>query len=117
VPGFPLTIAATVSCFHQAPGLIVSPQAAVLLMGQPAATFGGQIGVVGCPFTTPVPKPQPCVTIKWTSVSAKVLVQGKPLLVMPPPGAGIGPGICQSAEQIPQGVPTVKQNQMKVFVT
>jgi hypothetical protein len=117
VPGFPLTVTATVSCFHQAPAAIAPTQAAVLLMGQPAATFGGQIGVVGCVFTVPGPKPQPCVTIKWASVSSKVLVQGKPLLVMPLPGAGIGPGVCQSAEQLPQGVPTVKQNQMKVFVT
>jgi len=117
VPGFPLTIASVMSCFHQAPATIASPQTAVLLMGQPAAVAASQIGVIGCLFTLPGPKPQPCVMVKWPSVSSKVFVQGKPLLVMPPPGVGIGPGICQSAEQIPQGVPTVKQNQLKVFVT
>ena len=117
MPGFPLTIATVASCFHQGPALVSSPQAAVLILGQPAATVGGQIAVAGCVFTLPNGKPQPCVTIRWTMVSTKVLVQGKPLLLMPPPGSGIGPGICQSAEQIPQGVPTVKNNERKVFVT
>ena len=117
MPGFPLTIATSSSCFHQAPAVIAPTQTAVLILGQPVATVGGQIMVAGCPFTTPVPKPQPCITIRWTMVSAKVLVQGKPILIMPPPGSGIGPGICQSPEQIPQGPPTVKNNQRKVLVT
>jgi hypothetical protein len=89
----------------------------VLFLGQPVATAGGQIMVTGCPFTVPAPKPQPCITIRWSMLSAKVLVQGKPILLKPPPGSGIGPGICQSAEQIPQGPPTVKNNQRKVLVT
>ena len=116
MPGFPLTIATTASCFHQAPALIAPSQSAVLILGQPAATAAGQISVVGCPFTVG-PKYQPSVLIRWTMVSTKVLVQGKPLILIQPPGVGIGPGICQSAEQIPQGVPTVKANQIKVFVT
>jgi hypothetical protein len=119
MPGFPLTIAASCSCFHQAPALIAPTQGAVLILGQPVATMDCQISVVGCPFTIPPPpgKYQPCVLIRWSQPSTKVLVQGKPMMVMPPPGLGIGPGICQSAEQIPQGAPVVKTNQMKVFVT
>jgi hypothetical protein len=117
MPGFSLTIVTTCSCFHQAPAAIAPSQTAVLILGQPAATVGSQISVVGCPFATPVPKPQPCILIRWGMPSTKVLVQGKPLLLMPPPGSGIGPGVCQCAEQLPQGPPTVKTNQMKVFVT
>jgi hypothetical protein len=48
--------------------------------------------------------------------SVKVMVQGKPLIVMPPPGSGPAPGICQSAEQVPQGAPVMMMNQNKVFV-
>jgi hypothetical protein len=117
MPGFPLTVAANLSCFHQAPTVIGSLQAAVAILGQPVATAGGTIGVTACPFTLPNGTWQPCITIRWAMISSKVLVQGKPLLVMPPPGTGVGPGICQSAMQVPQGVPTLKANQMKVFVT
>jgi hypothetical protein len=117
MPGFPLTLATSCSCFHQARAPIAPSQAAVLILGQAAATVDNQISVVGCLFTVPGPKSQPCVLIRWAQTSTKVLVQGKPLLLMPPPGAGIGPGSCQSAEQLPQGPPTVKTNQMKVFVT
>jgi hypothetical protein len=116
MPGFPLTIGTVISCFHQAPATIAPSQKALLILGQPAATLGANIPVAGCLFA-PGGKPQPCALIRWAMPSTKVLVQGKPLLIMPPPGVGIGPGVCQSAEQIPQGVPTVKANQLKVFVT
>jgi len=35
-------------------------------------------------------------------------------MLTPPPGPGPGPGICQSAEQIPQGLPIVGANQVRV---
>lgn len=117
MPGFPLTVAATVACFHQAPATVAPTQSAVLIMGQPAATAAGVIAVAGCPFQTPVPKPQPCITIRWTMTSTKVLVQGQPLILMPLPGTGVAPAICLPAEQIPQGPAMLRANQMKVIVT
>jgi hypothetical protein len=115
MPGFPLTIVSQTTCFHQAPAKIAPSQTAVFIVGGLAATSASQIGVIGCPFTLPGPKYQPCVTVKWAMPSTKVFAQGKPLIVMPPPGSGPGPGICQSAEQIPQGAPVVQMNQNKVF--
>jgi hypothetical protein len=117
VPGFPLTIGTTASCFHQAPAKIAPAQSAVTIVGQPVATSGSQIGVIGCPFTLPSATPQPCITISWAMPSAKVTVQTQPLLLMPPPNSGIGPGICKGAPQLPQGPATVKVNQTKVFAT
>lgn len=114
MPGFPLTISATTSCFHQAPAKIALTQKAVLIQGQPVATSDSTIAVAGCLFNVSG-SPQPCTTIRWTAVSTKVFLQGKPVLLMPPPGVGIGPGVCLSG-QIPQGFPTLKANQMKVFV-
>src|SRR5438874_1459717 len=116
MPGFPLTVATNTSCFHQAPATIPPSQKAVAILGQPVATTGSQIAVLGCLFNV-AGAPQPCVTIRWTMVSTKVLVMGQPLLLMPPPGVGMGPGVCLGAPQTPQGVPVVKANQMKVFVT
>ena len=61
--------------------------------------------VVGCPFTTPVPKPQPCVTVRWLTGATQTKVNGVPVLLQ------TSTGLCFSAEQIPQGPPIVVQTQ------
>ena len=111
MPGFPLTVTTSLSCFHQAPATVPPSQQAVSIMGGLVATMSGQIAVAGCPFA-PGGVAQPCVTIKWSQPSTKVTIMGQPLLLMPPPDAGIAPGVCLAAA--PQGAATVKANQAKV---
>ncbi len=108
-----MTIAAVASCFHQGHATIAPDQTAVAIQGALAATAASLIAVAGCPFT-PVAY-HPCTTIRWLMVSTKVLAQGKPLILLP--GAGVGPGLGQAADQAPQGPPTVMTNQLKVLVT
>lgn len=123
MPGFLMHVGAVMSCFHQAgQATITSTQPRVLVSGQPVATVAPPpaplAGVVGCPFQVPAPsgtKPQPCVTIKWLMPSTRFLVNGLPAALMPTPPPAPGPGICQSAEQIPQGAPTVKLVQSRVI--
>jgi hypothetical protein len=103
MPGFLMHANATCKCTHMAPATIVPTQSRVLVGGMPVATMSSQIAVLGCPFTTPVPKPQPCITIKWQMPSVRVLVMGQPAMLLPSPGPG--PGLCLSAEQLPQGPP------------
>jgi hypothetical protein len=115
MPGFLLHVNAGVSCFHQAPAVVPPTQPKVLVGGQPVATSDATISVTGCPFQVPAgptTKPQPCVRIQWGTVATKVLVGGKPALLGPAPGTV--PGICQSAEQIPQGSPTISAIQTRV---
>ena len=50
MPGFPLTVTTSLSCFHQAPATIPPSQQAVSIMGGLVATMSGQIAVAGCPF-------------------------------------------------------------------
>lgn len=114
MPGLPLTIATAASCFHQGHATIAPDQTAVTILGGLAATSASLIAVAGCPFT-PVAY-HPCVTIRWLMVSTKVIAQGKPLILMPPPGTGVGPGLGLAADQAPQGPPTVMSNQLKVLV-
>lgn len=115
MPGLLMHVNASCQCTHFAPALIAPTQPRVLVSGQPVATMAALITVTGCPFTTPVPKPQPCLTVKWLMPSARVLVMGQPAMLQPAPGTG--PGLCLSAEQIPQGPPVVTAVQPRVLAT
>ncbi|TCV86745.1 hypothetical protein EDC63_106106 [Sulfurirhabdus autotrophica] len=92
-------------------------QPRVLVSGQPVAIATNIINVgPGCPFQIPVgvgTKPQPCITVKWVNLSSRVAVMGQPVLLQVSPGPGAG--VCQSAEQIPQGPPVVSAVQPRVF--
>jgi len=115
MPGYLLHVNATAQCTHLAPVAIAPAQTRVLVSAQPVATVNSALTVAGCPFQIPLPagpKPQPCVRVQWSMVSTRVLVMGQPVLLQPSPGTG--PGICQSAEQIPQGPPNVNTVQMRV---
>ena len=121
MPGFLMHVNAVMTCFHQVGVATIPPtQPRVLVNGQPVATVAPPptplATVAGCPFQVPVPggtKPQPCVTIEWAMPSTRFLVNGLPAALIPAPG--VGPGICKSAEQIPQGAPTVKVVQPRVI--
>jgi len=115
MPGFLMHVNAACQCTHMAPATIVPSQPRVLVGGQPVAPIGSQIVVAGCLFTVPGPKPQPCVTIKWLMPSVRVLVLGQPAMLLPAPGTG--PGLCLSAEQLPQGPPIVSAVQPRVIAT
>lgn len=117
MPGFLLHVNAVMTCVHVVGQAKIAPtQTRVLVSGQPVATIPPglpTITVLGCPFTVPGPKPQPCVTVRWSMPSARVKVMGLPAMVAAAPGPG--PGICQSVEQIPQGAPIVGAMQARVF--
>jgi len=115
MPGLLLHVNAACQCTHAGPATIVPAQPRVLVSGQPVATMASQILVAGCVFTVPGPKPQPCVMVKWLLPSVRVLVTGQPAMLIPAPGTG--PGLCLSAEQIPQGPPIVSAVQPRVIAT
>jgi hypothetical protein len=112
MPGFLLHVGAVTQCPHQGAGTTSPVQSRVLVSSQPVATAANQYLVAGCAFTVPGPKPQPCASIVWQSLATRVLVMGQPALVQASPGSGLG--ICQSAEQIPQGPPLVSSIQLRV---
>ncbi len=115
MPGFLLHTGAVVNCAHTIPALIPPVQPRVLVSGQPVATMATKMTVAGCPFTVPGPKPQPCATVKWLLPAVRVKVMGQPALVQPAPGPG--QGLCQSADQIPNGAPVVGAMQARVIAT
>ena len=106
MPGFLMPANTIMTCAHLLGAAKATPtQTRVFVNNQPVLVMRDQITVKGCPFTVPGPKPQPCVLIRWQMPSTKVIIDGQPAMLVP--SIGLGPAICQSAEQIPQGPPLV----------
>ena len=112
MPGYLLHVNVGMQCLHQAPAKIVPAQLRVLVSGQPVVTMASMITVMGCLFTIPGPKPQPCLTIKWSLPSARVLFGGQPAMIQAAPGPGAGIGLSGT---IPNGPPVVSAFQALVF--
>lgn len=86
----------------------------VRVMQNPVATTADLSSVAACPFQIAVPggtKPQPCVTVQWLAPAARVKAGAQPVLLQ------TSAGVCKSAEQIPQGPPTITVNQTRVIAT
>ena len=67
--------------------------------------------LAGCAFTVPPGKPQPCMKVQWLVPAARVMIGGQPAILQS------SSGLCQSAEQIPQGPPTVIVTQVRASGT
>lgn len=114
MPGPLLHVGAGATCTHGAPVSVISSNSRVLVSGMPVATLTDTYTVAGCPFQVPIgtgTKPQPCVKVQWLVPATRVLVNGQPVILQ------TSSGICQSAEQIPQGPPVVASTQMRVVGT
>lgn len=107
---FILTDGATIMCPHSGTVNITTSNTQVKADGQAIVTMSDTFTISGCPFQIPVgagTKPQPCVTLKWIVPAKRVKVNGQLVLLQD------SSGICQSAEQIPQGPPNVVMTQMR----
>lgn len=111
MPGFLFHVGAAAMCPHGGQVTTISSNARVLVSGQPVATLADMYLVAGCAFTVPPAKPQPCVKVQWLTPATRVLVNGQPAILQ------TSAGLCQSAEQIPQGAPIVVTTQVRVMAT
>lgn len=103
-----LHVGATILCTHAGQATIIPSQGRVRVGGQLVAVQSDTTTVAGCAFTIPGPKPQPCVTMRWISAATRVRAGGQPVLLQN------SSGICQSAEQAPQGPPNIVVTQVRV---
>jgi hypothetical protein len=108
MPGFLLHVGITAMCPHGGQISVVSTNTRVMVSGQAVAVVGDNFMVAGCAFTVPTSKPQPCVKVQWIVPAIRVKVGGKQVLLQS------STGLCQSAEQIPQGPPNIVSTQTKV---
>jgi hypothetical protein len=111
MPSYLLHVNAGVNCSHGAKASIASTNQRVKVGGLAVATINDLTTVAGCPFQVPIgtgTKPQPCVKVQWSMPALRVKINGQPALL------STSSGLCQSAEQIPQGPPTVVTTQVRV---
>jgi hypothetical protein len=111
MPGPLFHVGAAAMCPHGGQVTTAPGAARVLVGGQPAATMGDSYTVAGCAFMVPGPKPQPCVKVQWIAPATRVLIGGQPAIL------ATSAGLCQSAEQIPGGPPSVTTTQTRVTGT
>lgn len=98
-------------CPHAGQMSVVSSNVRVKISGQPVALFNDTYPIAGCPFQIPIgtgTKPQPCIKVQWIVPATRVRVGGQPVIL------STSSGLCLSAEQIPQGPPTVTTTQVRV---
>jgi hypothetical protein len=107
MPGFLLHVGATGMCPHGGSLSIVSSNTRVLVGGQPVATLNDTYLIAGCAFTIPPGKPQPCMKVQWLAPATRVMVNHQPPILQS------SSGLCLSAEQIPQGPPSITVTQVR----
>jgi uncharacterized Zn-binding protein involved in type VI secretion len=101
-------VSAVATCPHQSgqiSTIVSNPR--VKVSGQAVATLSDQYLIAGCVFTVG-PKPQPCIKVQWLTGATRVKVNGNPVVLQS------SPGLCKSAEEIPQGPPSIKVTQQRV---
>jgi hypothetical protein len=111
MPGNLLHVSATVNCPHGGQASIASTNQRVKVGGMSVALVNDVTTVAGCPFQVPAgptTKPQPCMKVQWLVPATRVKVGGQFVLL------STSNGLCQSAEQIPQGPPNVITTQVRV---
>jgi hypothetical protein len=101
-----LHVGATIKCPHGGLASSITSNTKVRVAGQLVLNQTDILNISGCFFTVGN-KAQPCVILKQFAGAARVLINGRPVVLQD------GSGICQSAEQIPQGGPNVVTTQIK----
>ena len=110
MPGLILHVGMVAMCPHGGQVSAIPSNSQVTVAGQPVVTMSDVFPIAGCPFFLGVP-PHPCVLIKWIVPASRVTVNGQPVLL----SASVG--LCQAADQTPQGPPNIITTQTRVIAT
>ncbi|RAP78307.1 hypothetical protein DL346_07725 [Paenibacillus montanisoli] len=111
MPAFLFHVGASALCSHGGQVSTLSSNQKVLVNGMAVVVQSDTSQVAGCAFTVPPGRPQPCMTVRWLAPAVRVFINGQPAILQS------SSGICQSAEQIPQGPPTLITTQTRVSGT
>jgi hypothetical protein len=107
MPGFVLHAGASTICPHGGQISYITSNIRVSVSKQKVVTSGDVFPIAGCVFNV-ASAPHPCVNVKWIVPATRILVNGQPALLSD------SVGLCQSADQSPQGPPSVIVTQLRV---
>ena len=107
MPASLLSLNTIAKCPHSGQLSASTSNTRVFVDGQPLVTQADIFTITGCSFSVGN-KPQPCIMIKWQVPATRILINGQYAILQN------SVGLCQSAEQIPQGPPNVSQTQIRV---
>jgi hypothetical protein len=100
-------VGASAICPHGGQISAITTNTRVFVDHQPVVTQNDFFTVLGCTFSLPS-GPHPCILTKWIVPSTRLLVNGRPVVLQN------SIGMCQSADQSPQGPPNVISTQTRV---
>lgn len=106
-----LNVNSTVLCPHAASVSAITSNTRVKFDGGPAVVMDDTFTVSGCPFQIPIgtgTKPSPCVKLQFVTAATRVRIGGTPALL------STDTALSLSAEQLPQGPPSVPVVQFRV---
>jgi hypothetical protein len=108
--GNTLNVNSTLQCPHGGSIKIISTNVRVKVDNAYAALSTDQYMVSGCPFQIPIGTgtiPSPCLTVKWILSDMRVKVNSTATL------SRSSVGLCQNAQQVPQGAVVIANTQVK----
>lgn len=100
-------VGSTIMCAHGGQNSSTTSNTRVFVGGQPVLTLPDIFMITGCPVNISG-SPHPCTVIKWLVPASRVFVSHKPVILQN------STGICQAADQAPQGSPIVVSTQYRV---
>lgn len=104
-------VGAQAMCPHGGQVSTTPGSAKVTVGGQGVASLADTFPIAGCSFTLPNGKPQPCMKVQWVTQAVRVKIGGQPAIL------STSSGLCLTAEQIPQGPPSVVTTQQRATGT
>jgi predicted RecA/RadA family phage recombinase len=103
-----LTSASTLMCPHGGTVTITTSNSRSMAAGTPLVRAGDTFTVAGCPFVLPGGAPHPCVRVQWIQSTTRDKAGGDAALNEQ------SVGLCQAADQAPQGTVQVVVTQPRV---
>lgn len=109
--GNTLNINSSLACPHGGTVKITSANTRVKVDNAYAALASDQFVISGCPFQIPAPSgtiPSPCLTVSWVLTDLRATVNATATLSQG------SVGLCQNAQQVPQGTVVINSTQARV---
>lgn len=106
--GSPLVTSGALAICPHGGRIVVTSNARVFADGAPVLTMLDEGLIAGCSALAG-DRPNPCISVRWTGLATRVLINGQPAVLHP------AAGICLAGGQAPAGPVTLVAGQTRVM--